>query len=218
MHRLMRTLRSALRGKRSLVECVREPRGNLGFFVPVSIFVLPAILSNQRTILVFKPLPPFPMKRSGFTLIELLLVIGIIAILAAIVIVAINPTKQLADARDAQRRSDVNTILNAIYQYAIDNNGVIPTCIDTTRRGICTGGSNCASFDSGTDAQVVVGDTDTCDLDVLTGTYLVNLPTDPSGAPAGSTAYTGYDVLQLTGNRIQVFAPMDENATISVTR
>ena len=77
--------------------------------------------------------PLFPMKlrssREGFTLIELLLVIGIIAILASIVIVAINPTKQMGDARNAQRRSDVNTILNAVYQYAIDNNGTMPGCL-----------------------------------------------------------------------------------------
>lgn len=158
------------------------------------------------------------MNRKGFTLIELLLVIGIIAILASIVIVAINPTKQLADARDAQRRSDVNTILNAVYQYAIDNNGNLPSCIDTTRRGVCTGGSACASFDSGTHANVVVADTESCDLDVLTGSYLVNLPVDPSGVPTGATVYTGYDIEEVTGGRVTVYAPIAENTTISVTR
>ena len=92
----------------------------------LSIFYYPCSFSSY-----FFPL--FLMKlrlsREGFTLIELLLVIGIIAILASIVIVAINPTKQMGDARNAQRRSDVNTILNAVYQYAIDNNGTMPGCL-----------------------------------------------------------------------------------------
>src|SRR4030065_2746270 len=79
-------------------------------------------------------------SRSGFTLLEVLLVIAIIAILAAIVIIAINPSKQLAEARNAQRRSDINTILNAVYQYSIDNKGSIPASITTSITEICKTG------------------------------------------------------------------------------
>lgn len=153
-------------------------------------------------------------NRSGFTLIELLLVIGIIAILASIVIVAINPTKQLADARDAQRRSDVNTILNAVYQYAIDHNGNLPSCITTTTLGVCTGGSDCAAYDGGTGGPAAG-----CNLDVLTGSYLVNLPTDPSGTPNGdSVEYAGYDIVRDANGRVTVSSPEAENTTITVTR
>lgn len=154
--------------------------------------------------------------RRGFTLIELLLVIGIIAILASIVIVAINPTKQLADARNAQRRSDVNTVLNAVYQYAIDNNGTLPSCIDTTAKGVCTGGSDCTAYDAGDSGGPAAG----CNLDALTGSYLVNLPTDPSGQPGTtSVEYTGYDIVRDANKRVTVSAPFAENAaTISVTR
>src|SRR3989344_833643 len=60
------------------------------------------------------------IKKTGFTLIELLLVIGIIGILAAIVIIAINPSAQLQDAKDAKRRSDLRAIADAVYQYLID--------------------------------------------------------------------------------------------------
>lgn len=141
-------------------------------------------------------------SRRGFTLIELLLVIGIIAILASIVIIAINPTKQLGSARDAQRRSDVNTILNAVYQYSIDNNGNLPTTIPATAGEICRyNATGCTGVD----------------LDVLVGNYLVSIPTDPK-APATGTG-TLYTILQDTNKRITVAAPQAEQATsITVTR
>jgi prepilin-type N-terminal cleavage/methylation domain-containing protein len=142
------------------------------------------------------------LKR-GFTLIELLLVIGIIAILAAIVIVAINPTKQLGDARNAQRRADVNTILNAVYQYSIDNNGNLPSTITTTTRYICR---------SGVDVDC---DSDGISLNMLTGSYVVALPADPQQATATGTYYT----IVRSGNRITVAAPgAEQGASISVTR
>ncbi|MFH1444093.1 MAG: type II secretion system protein [Candidatus Peregrinibacteria bacterium] len=151
------------------------------------------------------PLPPRAV-RPAFTLIELLLVIGIIAILASIVIVAINPTKQMGDARNAQRRSDVNTILNAVYQYAIDQNGTMPGCLGEdppTGGSICLKGSNCTDVADG------------CNLDALTTSYIVDLPTDPLGATGNDT---NYDV-SITSGRVTVSAPeAEQSQTISVTR
>jgi type IV pilus assembly protein PilA len=62
-------------------------------------------------------------NKKGFTLIELLIVIGIIAILAAGVIVAINPGRQFAQARDATRRSHINTLNKALLSYQVSNQG-----------------------------------------------------------------------------------------------
>ncbi len=138
----------------------------------------------------------------GFTLLEVLLVIAIIAILAAIVIIAINPGKQLADARNAQRRSDVNTVLNAVYQYAVDN-GKIPASITDTDTEICKTGGTCTSL---------------IDLSVLTdaGKYVVSIPEDPTGA---STNGAGYNIVKTATGRVTVSAPNAEGGvTISVTR
>ena len=149
-------------------------------------------------------------SRRGFTLIELLLVIGIIAILASIVIVAINPTKQLGNARDAQRRSDVNTILNAVYQYAIDNNGTLPSGIPTTTAlKIC----KVTATGTGLGAKCNNG----VNLRVLTGAYLVSVPTDPQASPSGTG--TNYWIVKDANGRITVSAPGAEQTTsISVTR
>jgi len=81
-----------------------------------------------------------PKLKQGFTLIELLVVIGVLTVLLAIVLVAINPTRQFQQANDTQRRSDVNAILNAIHQYAADNKGALPTGISTTVKDIASSG------------------------------------------------------------------------------
>src|SRR3972149_10727287 len=86
-------------------------------------------------------------RNNGFTLIELLLVIAIIAILATIVIVALNPVQRFADARNSRRWNDVNSILTAVHEYIVDNDGTLPTGVTSTEKqlGTCLsgGGSQC---------------------------------------------------------------------------
>ena len=128
-----------------------------------------------------------PKSRKGFTLIELLVVIGIIAILAGVVIIAINPARQFAQARNTQRNSNVRAILDAIGQRMADNQGVferncpgfagIPTSTPTI-----IGSSTMIGF-----AACVVPD------------YIPALPFDPSDLTATWVDTTDYN----TGYRVQ---------------
>lgn len=83
-------------------------------------------------------------------MLEILLVVGAISILAGIVIVAINPGKQLQDARNTARQVDTHTIANAIYQYTLDHDGVPPTGLTSTLRLLGTDQSGCAVSCTGT--------------------------------------------------------------------
>jgi len=145
----------------------------------------------------------------GFTLIELMLVIAIMSILVGITVWAINPSKQLGDSRNTERRADINTIVNAVYQYSIDNSGSLPTTtpvISITPTIVCsTTGATCTS------AGYV-------DLGQLTAAekYLTAIPTDPSKPTAPSSGYT---ISKSANGRVTVAATLAENAaTISVTR
>lgn len=145
------------------------------------------------------------LKQKAFTLIELLLVIVILAILAGIVIVAINPARQVAQANNAQRSSDVRAVLDAVHEYAVDQRGVMPTEITAVPTVIGSG----------------VGQIDICTY--LVPTYVTAMPFDPTatgGAYTDCTSYdTQYNISIDANNRVTVAAPGAELAeTISVSR
>lgn len=125
-----------------------------------------------------------------------------IALLATVVLIAINPARQFAQARNTQRSSNVNAILNAIGQYTADNKGVPPAAITSTPTDISNGGINICAL--------------------LMPTYIPSLPSDPNNAGpfTSCTTYdTGYNVSIDASGRITVAAPQQElGATISVTR
>lgn len=135
--------------------------------------------------------------RKGFTLIELLVVIGVIGILAAVVLVAVNPGRQFSSARDTQRRADLYSITNAIYQYAAENNGRIPTDITTTPTHLGTGGVDLSQE--------------------LVPTYMTSIPKDPT---TGTDADTNYTLYLDANGRVVATASSELNAgtVINVTR
>lgn len=140
----------------------------------------------------------------GFTLIELVVVIGILAVLFAIVLIAINPSRQFKQANDTKRRSDVNAILNAVSQYAADHKGSLPSI----------GSSDAAISSTGADI-----------CDELVPLYISALPFDPNATVvncgtgvSGATYDSGYHIVSTEG-RVTVSAPSAESGVaISVTR
>ncbi|MEK7133552.1 MAG: prepilin-type N-terminal cleavage/methylation domain-containing protein [Patescibacteria group bacterium] len=133
-------------------------------------------------------------SQKGFTLIEILVVIAIIAILAAIVLVAINPAKRFQDARNSQRKANVESILSALQQNMVDNKGILTGCPNLPDTA-----ATAATIQSGAGA----GDIATC-----ADNYLAILPVDPSASGAQWTSAASYN----TGYTI-----WEDPATLQIT-
>ncbi len=156
-------------------------------------------------------------KSSGFTLIELLVVIGIITILAAIVLVAVNPGRQFGQARDTQRRSDLYALTSALYQFAAEHNGNLPdTDGDDLTSNFPTSatciGNTAPCFD-------LAAATNAAGLEVIVPTYVAAMPYDPSiTTPAQGAANSLYTIMVDANGRVVASAVGELTPVITVTR
>jgi len=157
-------------------------------------------------------------KIKGFTLIELLIVIGIIAILAAIIYVAVDPARRLQEARDAERWASVNAILNAVLKFTVDNSGTLPAGLGNASSGIYyVLGAGVSGSCLNANCGALVNSEDCMNLDTqLVDEYISAIPQDPS---SGTINNTDYYIMKSSNGRITVGACDPERATsISVSR
>jgi type IV pilus assembly protein PilA len=147
-------------------------------------------------------------KSAGFTLIELLIVIAIIAVLAAIIYVAVDPVRRMAEARNASRWSSVNAILNAYLKYTVDNTAEPVTLASGDYYMIGEGPSGCTG---NCGAQTVSA---CIDLSPLVDRYLAQIPGDPKSAVDNNTNKiwdkTDYYIMRSDNGRITVGACVPE--------
>lgn len=125
--------------------------------------------------------------KKGFTLLELLIVIGILAILAAVVTVVLNPAELLKQARDSQRVSDLASLSSALGMYLADVTS--PSLGDSTKCYVnsSTATANCSNRHPGKtltyDVDKTVDGTGWIPVDltdISSGAPLSILPTDPT--------------------------------------
>lgn len=158
----------------------------------------------------------------GFTLIEILIVIGIIAILMAAALVAVNPFRQFALANNANRWSGVTTTMNAVSQAIVDGRGAFVCTPSGAAVTDCPAVGDTVPITATNMADPTSDPTGYDICSCLVDTYVAAMPYDPqTGGYTSCTTYdTQYEIsCDITNGRITISAPDAQlGETISITR
>jgi len=127
-------------------------------------------------------------NKKGFTLLELLIVIAILAILAASVLVVINPAEILKKSRDTRRVNDLDSLRSALAMYITDVSSpdLDGTGDCSTTEWITSSTASCRTAGIGTCTKsnsTAVDGTGWIPVDlssISTGSPIASLPIDPT--------------------------------------
>ena len=136
--------------------------------------------------------------------------IAIIGILATVSISALNPQRQLAKARDTQRKTDIYSIASAIYQFASEHSGDLPDTDGNPLTSNFPTSPTCVGTGGGCFNLGAAGDTEP-----VVPTYMAAMPKDPK---TGTDANTGYLVNKDANGRIVLTATGEVDNPITVTK
>ena len=142
-------------------------------------------------------------KWRAFTLVELLVVVAIIGILATVVVISYSGAQK--KARDARRKSDVNTISQAAQLFFTDN-GTYKISMKTVVNGTTGAGYNGTSqgwFNEGDGTGTTYPNSIANGL--VSWGYLSTAPSDPNGSIGSAGAYMYYT----DGPTYSVFAHLE---------
>lgn len=120
---------------------------------------------------------------------------GIIALLALLVFILLDPSKRFAQARNSQRWSDITTILNGVKHYQADNEGEFPPFFPHS--------------------PTIVGDGTLGTYNIgkyMEPFYLPDVPQDPRG---GSSSYTCYSVGRIASHGTTIITVRAECAELN---
>lgn len=153
----------------------------------------------------------------GFTLVELLVVVAILGILSTVLIVAVNPARQLAKARDSQRQSDLVGILSTILQYASEHGGDLPDTDGNPATSNFPAAATCIGTDVGCFDLAGSGETG----DEIVPVYIAEMPKDPrivGTGLEGTDGNTGYTIYVDTNGHLHAGATGEIEDPIELVR
>ncbi|MFA6322863.1 MAG: hypothetical protein WCX71_05350 [Candidatus Buchananbacteria bacterium] len=151
-------------------------------------------------------------KHKIFAQYEFLLILGILAVLAIMICLVLDPSRQFVQARNEQRYQSVYAIFAALASYKIDHQGALPIDLAAAQSDVyyvLGSGSNGQCLDK--KCQAVKNSDDCLDLSQdLVDAYLAKMPIDPL---FGSSGDSGYYVKKDNDNKIIVGSCHGEQTT-----
>ncbi|OGM21226.1 hypothetical protein A2714_05465 [Candidatus Woesebacteria bacterium RIFCSPHIGHO2_01_FULL_38_9] len=153
--------------------------------------------------------------KSGFTLIEILVAVAIVGILSTIMIVSVNPGRQLAKARDTERQTHLVGILSAILQYSQEHSGDLPDTDGDPATSNFPTTATCIGTDVSCFDLAGAGETG----ETIVPVFMVAMPEDPKYAdPTDPQSDTGYTIYVDVNGRLHTSAVGEITNPITVDR